>query len=372
MRSLLRGWLGPVALSFLLASCGGLPDQPVPDDEQSGSPSLPTVPPLGAPITAPAKTWTWVNFPDAVCDDGSATGIGVSLNPASKDLLIFLQGGGACWDYDSCAVSNTSTHGPYGESQFNSTKLLFVIGSILDRNAKSSFQDMNMVYVPYCTGDVHTGDNVMTYDGGGDKKRVIHHKGRPNLIAFLKRIAATVPMPGKLVVTGSSAGGFGSSLNYDLVRAFFPQAKSYLLDDSGPPMVGDAIPADLRQKWYTAWRLDQTIGKLCPDCNRDFSTLVPILGKRYPHDRMGLLSYTQDGVIRKFFGNQSEQQFQQNLTAMAKSTIDPLPNFHYYFVSGTGHTFLFTPGLTTVKGVSLLGWISQLGSDDPKWTSVTP
>ena len=115
---------------------------------------------------------------------------------------------------------------------------------------------------------------------------------------------------------------------------------------------------DLRQKWYTAWRLDQTIGKLCPDCNRDFSTLVPILGKRYPHDRMGLLSYTQDGVIRKFFGNQSEQQFQQNLTAMAKSTIDPPPNFHYYFVSGTGHTFLFTPGLTTVKGVSLLGWIS--------------
>ena len=104
MNARLRGWLGSVVLGISVASCGGLADSPVPDVED-GTPSLPAVPMLGAPITAPAKTWTWVNFPDAVCDDGSPTGIGVSLNPASKDILIFLQGGGACWDYDSCAVS---------------------------------------------------------------------------------------------------------------------------------------------------------------------------------------------------------------------------------------------------------------------------
>jgi len=368
----LRSWLLSACLGVSLLGCGALTDKPFDDGEKTGTPSVPTLPPLGAPISAPAKTWTWVSFPDAVCDDGTPTGVGVSLAPDSKDLLIFMQGGGACWDYESCAVSNSSTHGPYGEKQFRSTKLLFALGSILDRNAMNPFKDYNLVYVPYCTGDVHAGDNVMTYEGGADKKRVIHHKGRPNLLAFLQRIAATVPAPGKLVVTGSSAGGFGSALNHDVVRAFFPHAKSYLLDDSGPPMIGDAIPANLRAQWFKSWRLDRTLSMLCPECERDFSTLVPILAKRYPNDRMALLSYTQDGVIRKFFGDQSAMQFQQNLTVMASTMLDPLPNFHYYFASGTGHTFLFSPALTTVKGVSLLSWIAQLGTDEAKWKSVTP
>lgn len=365
-------WLAVACLGVSVPGCGGVSDKPLPDEITDGTPSLPTLPPLGAAITAPAKTWTWVPFADAVCDDGTPTGIGISLSPGSNDLLIFMQGGGACWDYESCAVTNTSTHGPFAEAQFQSTKLLFSIGSILDRNAKTPFRDFNLVYVPYCTGDVHAGDNVMTYDSGMGKQRVIHHKGRPNLIAFLRRIAATIPAPGKLVVTGSSAGGFGSALNHDVVRAFFPKAKSYLLDDSGPPMIGDAIPKELRAKWFASWRLDLTLSKLCPECDRDFSTLVPILAKRYPSDRMALLSYTQDGVIRKFFGDQSAMQFQQNLTTMSTTLLDPLPNFRYYFAAGTGHTFLFTPALTTVKGVSLLSWITQMGSDDPKWNSVTP
>src|SRR5262249_23260709 len=155
----------------------------------------------------------------------------------------------------------------------------------------------------------------------------------------------TVPLPGKLVVSGSSAGGFGSALNYDLVRGYFPHAHSYLLDDSGPPLIGDGIPKDLRETWYKVWRLDHTLAPLCPHCQSDFSTLVPILAAKYPDDRMGLLSNTQDSVIRGFFGNQSGPQFQTNLYSMASTVIDPQANFHYYFPAGTGHTFLFTPGL---------------------------
>jgi hypothetical protein len=234
------------------------------------------------------------------------------------------------------------------------------------------FRDYNMIYVPYCTGDVHVGDNVVTYDNGAGATRAIHHKGRPNLEAFLKRLLATVPTPGTVVVSGSSAGGFGAALNYDLVRGTFPHAKAYLIDDSGPPLIGDAIPKDLRDAWYKAWHLDKTLAPLCPNCQTDFSTLVPILAAKYPQDRMALLSNNQDGVIRGFFGNQSAMQFETNLYTMASTVIDPHANFHYYFVAGTGHTFLFAPGLSSVKGVSLLSWLTQMGTDDPKWTSVKP
>ena len=324
------------------------------------------------PITAPPNTWTWINFPDAVCDDGTPTGLGVNLVPGSQDLLIFLMGGGACWDYASCAVTNTSTHGPYGSAQFDATKPLFHIGSLLDRKAATPYKGYNMVFVPYCTGDVFMGDNVVTYDNGAGASRVIHHKGRPNLVAYLNRLAATFPALRTLVVSGSSAGGFGAALNYDLARTYFSHAQSSLIDDSGPPLIGDGIPKDLRDTWYKSWRLDKTLAPLCPDCQKDFATLLPILARKYPRDRMALLSHNQDGVIRGFFGNQSATTFETNLYAMAATAIDPLPNFHYYFAAGSSHTFLFTPAFTVVKGVSLLSWLTQLGKNDPKWTSVKP
>lgn len=351
-------------LSLVLLSLGSCTGAKSTEDD--------TPPPLGDPITAMTKTWTWIDFPDSQCDDGSPTGIGLNLSDTSQDLLVFLMGGGACWDYDSCAVSNTSTHGPFGSKEFNSQKGIFALGSILSRNTKTPFKDYNMVFVPYCTGDVHIGDKITTYTDGMGTNKEIHHKGRANLVAFLTRLAATVRTPGKLVVSGSSAGGFGAALNYDLFRKYFPSAKSYLIDDSGPPMIGNAIPADLHAKWYDAWGLDGTLSPLCPDCKTDFSALVPILAQKYPADRMALLSNNRDQVIRSFFGMQSEMDFQTNLYAMADQVITPQPNFRYFFTDGTGHTFLFLPAFAMSGGVKLIDWINQMGNDDPQWTSIKP
>jgi hypothetical protein len=354
-----------------LVGCASAQD-PLEEEMDGQTPAQQELPPLGEPLTATANTWTWIDFPDSVCDDGTPTGIGVNLSDKSQDLLIFLMGGGACWDYESCVTSSTSTHGPFGSKQFDGTKGLFGLGGILDRKAKSPFAGYNLVFVPYCTGDVHAGDKVTRYEDGAGKMKDFHHKGQPNLVAFLKRLAATVKSPSKLVVSGSSAGGFGAALNYDLIRRYFPKARGYLIDDSGPPMIGEAIPLELHDKWYDAWGLEQTLTPLCPDCKRDFATLVPILAKKYQGDRMALLSNNQDSVIRGFFGQQSAMLFQMNLYAMADQVITPQPNFRYYFTAGTGHTFLFSPGLTTVKGVRLPDWLNKMGSDDADWKSVRP
>ena len=184
------------------------------------------MPPLGGSDHCARQELDGVNFPDAVCDDGSATGIGVSLNPASKDLLIFCKVAGLLGLRQLRGVKYVDAR-PIRRVSVQLTKLLFVIGSILDRNAKSSFQDMNMVYVPYCTGDVHTGDNVMTYDGGATKAR--HPSQRKTQSdCLLKADRSDGSEAWKTGGDWQQRGGFGSSLNYDLVRAFFPQAKSYL------------------------------------------------------------------------------------------------------------------------------------------------
>ncbi|MFT3754922.1 MAG: pectin acetylesterase-family hydrolase [Pseudoxanthomonas sp.] len=355
-----------VASAWFFLQCA--PATPTMQNMDLGGADLSAPTPLGAPITAAMNTWTWVDFPEAVCDDGTPTGIGVNLN-GSKDLLVFLNGGGACWDYQTCAVLNTSSHGPYGRAQFSAVAG-GTGGTILDRAAPNPFANYNLVYVPYCTGDIHGGDNVITYTSGTSQK-VIHHKGRANVVAYLKRLAATIPAGGKIVVSGSSAGGFGSNMVYDLFHQYFGASKLSMLDDSGPLFLSDAISASLRNSWYASWGLDRTLGPVCPACAQDMSALIPALTTRYPGERMALLSYTKDGVIRAYFG-QTEAAFQTNLYALASQRFDTTPQLRYYFVTGTGHTFLAKPGATTAQGIPLWTWITQFANDDPAWTSTKP
>jgi len=357
-----------LASSLALFQCTSPPTMPT----DLGTPDLATapLPPVGTAIQAPANTWTWVDFPESSCDDGSPTGIGVNLN-GSKDLLVFLNGGGACWDYTTCVQLPVSTHGPFGSAQFGAT-VAGVGGSVLDRAAPNPFGSFNFAFVPYCTSDIHGGDNVITYtNGSGTESKIFHHKGRANVTAYLTRLAATVPPGGKIVVSGSSAGGFGSNMVYDLFHHYFPGSKIYLLDDSGPLFVGDAIQPALRSSWYASWGLDRTLGPICPTCKQDMSALVSNLAAQFPSDRMALLSYTQDGVIRTYFG-QTEAEFQANLYSLAASKLDPLPQARYYFVTGTGHTFLGKPSATTAQGVPLWTWITQFVNDDAAWTSTKP
>src|SRR6266545_3474680 len=95
-------------VALALAGCGG---------DKQASPSPPPDQPI-QPIQAPRNTWTWVDFPDSSCGDGSTTGIGV--NPGdSSNVLVFLEGGGACWSYESCFVNRTvATDGPFGSAEF--------------------------------------------------------------------------------------------------------------------------------------------------------------------------------------------------------------------------------------------------------------
>ena len=327
-------------------------------------------PPLGAPLAAPPNQWSWVDFPEAVCDDGSATGLAVNPAPGSRKLLVFLMGGGACWDYLTCAVLNTSTHGPQASQQWEQQKARLT-GSILDRRGQHPFADYNLVFVPYCTGDVHSGDNVATYQSGMQQK-VIHHKGRANLLAFMQRVGATFADSEKVVIAGSSAGGFGVAINYDLMRAYFPRAEGYMLDDSGPILVGDDVPLKLRQTWTATWGLQERLTTHCPDCSTDLSAMLRHHASDYPQDRFALLSYTQDTVIRTFLGLRAAKAYEQNLSTLAMQFYDPLPRARYYYVPGQSHTFLLNPEKTTAQGVALPAWLTAFVSDDPAWTSTKP
>jgi hypothetical protein len=296
----------------------------------------------------------------------------VNWNPASPNLLVFLNGGGACWDYSTCYTLNTAVHGPFGAAEFQDAVASGAAGSLLDRtDAQNPVRDWNLVFVPYCTGDLHGGNNVMTYTAANMPARTYHHVGHANFVAFMARIAASVKAPAKFVLSGSSAGGYGSTMNFDTARDYYRTGEAYLLDDSGPALVGDDILVDFRIAMYKSWGLGPLIDPICPGCRDDFSLAYPTLGTLHPHDRMALLSSLQDQVIRGYF-LLGAVPFQNDLLKLATTVLDPTANWHYFFVDGETHTMLGGPAGFTSSGVNLWDWLTQFVGDDPAWTSHKP
>lgn len=328
--------------------------------------------PRGAAISAPANTWTWVDFPDATCNDGSATGVGI--NPgSSNNVLVFMTGGGACWDFTTCYIAKLAATGPYGRTEFTATVSSGTPGSIVDRSAAGNpFKDWSFVYVPYCTGDIHGGDHVATYTLGSDV-RTWRHVGHDNVLAYLKRLGATFPSPTRFVVAGSSAGGGGAVLNYGDFRRYWPDTKMYLLDDSLPFFVGTDVKASLSTAWETQWNLGSTLEQICsnPGCLTDISGVYPALAKRYPSDRMGFLTAEQDAVMSFFYGV-SGTQFEKNLGHLTTTVLSPSPPWREFYVPGNSHTLLGAPGNFTTRNVPLWTWLTQMVTDDPAWASEMP
>ena len=382
----------------LLQACGGSSPAAAPAP-QDGQPIARTE---GQPISG-AEGWTWVPFLDTTCTDAvkdpatgryrfgaSATGLAVSWGAAtSTDLVVFLQGGGACWDWVTCGgaaplLDKTASAGPFGPAEFARDVFDRFPASWLRRaNLPAALRDATVVFVPYCTGDVHGGDRTTTYPPPlGGAAVTWHHAGRTNVLAFLRRLGPTFPAPARLVVAGSSGGGFGALASYAAFRARWPAARAYLVDDSAPPLAGDAIPPSTRAGWYASWDLGAALDPLCPACRQDLSQALRELLRRFPADRMALVSHLADAVIRDFFGTVTltpspaigplpADRFEAELRKLQAAVLDPSPNGRAFFTAGDGHPTLDDPGRQATPAPGLPAWLEQMLSDDPAWASVT-
>jgi hypothetical protein len=346
----------------LLASCGA--------DETDGPGTTP-----GEPVPLPAGEWTWIELEGSICSDGSPTGIAVNPGPGpAPDLLVFLDGGGACWDAATCFgfadLPPAAKPGPFGRAEFEARRQ-DIPGSLLDREAPGNpYRGFTLAFVPYCTGDVHAGDASRDYAGA---PRRYHHHGRRNVAAAGDYLAAHLPAPARLVVSGASAGGFGALLAHDALRPRWPAAKGYLVDDSGPPLVGNDFSPVLRAAWTVAWRLDEAVLPVCGDaCARDLSLLVPALAERWPADRLALLSRMRDDVIRAFVGL-GPAAFETALLRLRDERFSPLGGqAATFYVPGSGHTMLGDPARFEAGGVALPEWLRRQVEDDPAWASAGP
>jgi hypothetical protein len=274
-----------------------------------------------------------------------------------------------CWNALTCLTLQTATGGPFGPSAF-AALVPQLNGSILDRTlAGNPFATASLVFVPYCTGDLHSGNNIASYTNSAGTAQAYDHVGHANVLAFLPRIAATWPSPRKLTIVGSDAGGYGALFNYATIRGGFHATEAYLIDDSGPPLPNGVIPSGQLALMFTNWNLGALLDPQC-SCRNGFEPALQALTQRFPNDRVSLLSFAQDTVIPSFFGL-TEAQFQTDLAATISGAIVPAPNARSYVVAGSGHVLLFEPA-SLDQGVTLTTWLAQQVGDSPAWTSEAP
>jgi hypothetical protein len=326
------------------------------------------------PIVASVGTWTWIPFPNAVCADGSTTGIGVNLGAAGARPLIYLEGGGACWSEETCYTEMTAANFTTGYSaatfalESGPTGALVMPGSFFDRTAAANpFKDYSYVYVPYCTGDAHAGNNVVQYG-----THTAHHVGFKNFSAYLARLVPTFSGADRVILAGSSAGGYGALFNWWQAQQAFGSLRVDMIDDSGTLMPPDV---DSEGSGYDAmervqWNLAATLPVGCTSCATDLSSIFGYYAQALPANHAALLSYTQDSVIPIFYGI-TTAEFTTGLTELVSKEITPNAGFKSFLDNAVGHELWAMPALASA-GVTVETFVTQMVTDDAGWVSVGP
>jgi len=331
---------------------------------------------LGRDVPEPTLESNWLRYDFAPSDDGPiclyGTPYRVYVRPGTSDnVLFYLEGGGACWNNENC-WGNT-------RAKIDAAPLLplaVLRGGIFATSPQfNPLAGWTVVYVPYCDGSVFTGDNVADYERG-----TVWHRGLSNLTTGVDVMKSLYPNPSRIVVSGSSAGGYGTFTGYAVTRLAYPTTEILVINDSGPGLQNNNDPqalADRRENW----RFEQFRPAACTDCVTQPAFLTPWAMQYDPRLRGGFFASLQDEVIRGFL-DMSGPQFEQLLLDATDQVVAKNPDrVKRFFVAGEFHTILLGGGLGSsgiavdyrslkINDTTLPQWIDDLVSGDPAWSDL--
>ena len=305
--------------------------------------------------TPDVAAWETIVAPaDCMCGDGSEFSYFVrEANPAK--VMFFFEGGGACFSAETCDPSNPAYKQSVGDGAGSNGIFDF-------ENPLNPFADYSVVFVPYCTGDVHVGNTTHDYGNGV----VVNHKGYVNGTTALDTLVERFPDATELVVTGESAGSVPSPLYAGLAADLLPNARITVLGDGSgayPDIPG--INAVIGDSWGTMnavpdWptNADVTVE------NWSLPGLYVRAGTHAPDITFARHDYAFDQTQQFFAGlagipaDDLVSLIDQNETEIEAGGVTL-----WSFISpGDSHTILGRPEFYTqeVEGTSLLEWVTAL------------
>lgn len=282
------------------------------------------------------------------------------VKPGARDkVMVFLNGGGACWSGQHCdAQAEPTTYVPLADLPHNDPRTRG--GAFAQDNSENPFSAWTQVFVSYCTGDVHLGANDMTYAKPDGSEITIHHRGKANTMSALNWLFENVSEPETVFVSGGSAGAVASPVYAGVVQEAYPDAQIVqFAGGAGGYRVGSA--KDLSAAWGTftdlpAWPSLQALDAETATFD-DFYTAT---ATQFPNIKFRQFNTAYDGVQKQFLtllGSKSE------VYPLLKANLDDLSaaigNFRSYTAAGTFHTVLRFDELYAFEagGVRAVDWV---------------
>lgn len=279
---------------------------------------------------------------------------------SSDALVIYLQGGGACWDTFCSAFEVTNSLPPSG-----------ILNPDLEGNPVA---DWDVLYLPYCDGSLFAGDvdrvlpNSVVGEGDPGESQA-YQRGLQNLTAALDIGLAEFPEPSRILLTGISGGAFGTIVALPLVRYYYPETEIVLVNDSGIGIAKEGDPDFVNETLLAGWNATSLVPESCADCtsNGHITGLVEWQLEADDNFTMSAMSFSADSVIATFFLMVPAAQFTESLLVETGQTAALYEDRYRRFIPvGSAHTMLLTEmaepdggGLDTeVSGVSALDFFS--------------
>lgn len=206
-------------------------------------------------MTDTSNNWETI-YPggDTICANGEDFPFHVR-KVATDKLMMFWNGGGACWTGHMCDPANSTNDMNKGmiyrsrpTAEYGNDPRTYQ--GVYDlNNPENPFKDWSMIFIPYITGDVHLGNKVADYKKDDGTNFQINHKGRANSQAVLDYVQANFTELQKIFVSGSSAGGVCSPFYAAEVAHRFPEVEVIHLGDGAG---GYRAPFAQTEQWE-AW-----------------------------------------------------------------------------------------------------------------------
>jgi hypothetical protein len=298
---------------------------------------------------------------DTVCSDGSAYRFHVRRTSEEK-LLIFFNGGGACWNAATCDPRGKPTYRvTAGQGSGNDPREYD--GAFAPDNPENPFAEWSQVFVSYCTGDVHLGDREARYSRDESDNFSVQHRGRRNADAVLEYVYEEFPDPGVIMVAGGSAGAIASPVYAAMVADHYAGARVMQLGGGGagyrlPP------PVQLWQQWGVIPALPPLLaaGAMAAQDLR-IMDLYRLAYRAAPGLRFHTYDNAYDAVQEQFLtllGAPGE--LLPGLDANLAELREDIPTLHSYVAPGEFHTLLRFSELYTRESDSVraVDWVSNI------------
>jgi hypothetical protein len=370
MRSM-AGWLAAFGCAVVVAvGCGGDDEDAKdtsPKDDGKEDQTYPAA--AGAALSEMKPGWNTVEPGGAtICSKGDP--FRFFVRPGATDrVVIEFSGGGACWNDATCPLAASAS--VFTETVTDPSFLAEADAKGINNHSREDnpVKGWTHVFIGYCTGDVHAGNNVKSYvDPNTQDKITINHKGAENTRAVLAWVFQNFPAPQQVLMTGCSAGGYGATFWTPHVKRRYKQAKIYHFSDSAAGVVSPSFFNEINDSWKPQGVYPTYIPGSDPSIKATLSSFYTAVSAFYPDLPMAQFNTRLDATQALYFNFVTGQK----KDAWSRLMLDEIAairasskNFHSFLADGDKHCAIpyddfYAPLL---DGKSVASWLGEMLAD---------